>query len=176
MREKRGTINRYYRDVVHHGEIHARDWITPMDVKPVNGWLFPDAFGKAEAEAAAVLVVRYAQTVECWAPFRLAELVAWVRSRVDHDKSIQALVSNPFLRVDLGFGILRERGFLLPVNGDAVEADRLAHVTNEFILRCFLSSQHLNPRKSPVPLEVLEAWGSVFYSLKQVIDAPNPAE
>jgi hypothetical protein len=150
---KRAAVNAYYKNVFYHGEITARDYIDPSDIGPRGGVFLPEAFGKAEPEVAAVLLLYYFQQLGVWAPFRPDNWSEWLKERA-HRRDVRGVVSilsNPFMAPGFasGFWALVDRGFIVPVvplnEGEPI-GDRLVHVTQEFILRCYLSTSGLQPK------------------------------
>lgn len=150
MVAKRVAINDYYRNVLQHGEATARDWLDPGDVLHCSGIFLPGAFGKAEMETAAVLLLYYFRQVGVWAPFRPDGFSQWIKDRArERDiKVVDRILSNPLMAPGFvrGFWLLVERGFIAPVvplrEGEDI-GRRLVHVSQEFILRCYLSSSGL---------------------------------
>ncbi len=133
-------------------DVKASDYIDPADIRPRGGIFLPEAFGKSELETAAVLLVYYFQEPGVWAPFRPDEWSMWLKNKAlaRDNRHIDTLMSNPFLGAQfaVGFWGLVHKGFIVPLSplreGEDV-ADQFVHVTEEFILRCYLSSSGLKP-------------------------------
>lgn len=97
---------------------------------------FTGGFHRAEAEHAAAWVAFFARehTPLAWEPIPVAQLVEWLKECA-LDPELRPYLSNPFIDLARGFRMLKERGY---VRGE----DRL-EVTEEFVLRCFLTGHYL---------------------------------
>lgn len=97
---------------------------------------FTGGFHRAEAEHAAAWVAFFARehTPLAWEPIPVAQLVEWLKECA-LDPALRPYLSNPFVDLARGFRMLKERGY---VHGE----DRL-EVTEEFVLRCFLTGHCL---------------------------------
>lgn len=74
----------------------------PSEIQPHGGVVvFPNAFGKAELEYAALCLWTVCRDRGAWGPVRAEEM----RKKIQNDPQLRALFGNPFARVDF-FGLV----------------------------------------------------------------------
>lgn len=153
----RQNINGYYLNIINRGQITARDYISPSDIWPRGGIFLPEAFGKAAPEASAALLIHYFQHLGVWTAFRPNEYAGWLRERMQKKdiKPVDDILSNPIFGPAGVQGLwgLMDKNVVVPVvklrEGEDVR-NRLVHVTEEFILRCRLSTVGIKPKYWPL--------------------------
>ncbi len=111
--------------------IHARDYIEPSDINVRRSHFLPDAFGKGEMETFAILLVLFFQARGEWGSFAMLDLATWLEGAHKTERFVRELVDNPFGSLPRGQQLLREKGHLYAAEGRW-------HVTDEFILRCYV--------------------------------------